>query len=209
MTGTGASNRVSLTFTPTAGTLTLTVTGTVTNAQVEAGGFATSYIPTAGATATRAIDSATMPTSPWFTGPTAFSYVIEAALVAIGAAPVAFDLDDGTTSNRTQLGYTANTAALVFFQNLAGAGTATMACGTATPGVPYKAGASTISGAHQCAFNGTVNAVGGSSANAPPTGITTARLARPLAATQGAQWLRRVRYWPRALSAAELQSATT
>ena len=34
-TGTGESNRVSLTFTPSAGTLTLTVSGTVTHAQLE------------------------------------------------------------------------------------------------------------------------------------------------------------------------------
>ena len=43
-TGTGEANRVSLTFTPTAGALTLTVSGTVTNAQLEAGAFRTSYI---------------------------------------------------------------------------------------------------------------------------------------------------------------------
>ena len=35
LVGTGAGNRVSLTFTPTAGTLTLTVSGSVTNAQLE------------------------------------------------------------------------------------------------------------------------------------------------------------------------------
>jgi hypothetical protein len=43
-TGTGEANRVSLTFTPTAGALTLTVSGTVTNAQLEPGAFRTSYI---------------------------------------------------------------------------------------------------------------------------------------------------------------------
>ena len=40
LTGTGAAQRVSLTFTPTAGTLTLTVTGSVVNAQLESGAFA-------------------------------------------------------------------------------------------------------------------------------------------------------------------------
>ena len=60
-TGTGAyPTRTTLTFTPTAGTLTLTVTGTVQFANLEVGGFATSYIPTGAATATRNADIATM-----------------------------------------------------------------------------------------------------------------------------------------------------
>jgi hypothetical protein len=46
LVGTGVSNRVSLTFTPTAGTLTLTVSGTVSNAQLEARSSATAYTPT-------------------------------------------------------------------------------------------------------------------------------------------------------------------
>jgi hypothetical protein len=49
--------RATLTFTPSAGTLTVTVSGTVTNANLEVGSFASSWIPTTGSTATRAADS--------------------------------------------------------------------------------------------------------------------------------------------------------
>lgn len=41
--GTGAGNRVTLTFTPTAGSLTLTISGSVTLAQLEIGSSATAY----------------------------------------------------------------------------------------------------------------------------------------------------------------------
>ena len=53
LVGTGANNRVTLSFTPTAGNLTLTVSGTVTNWQLEAGSNATSYIPTVNGSVTR------------------------------------------------------------------------------------------------------------------------------------------------------------
>lgn len=59
-TGVGEANRVSLEFTPSAGTLTLTVSGTVSNAQLEPGEFGTSWISTTGSAATRAADIATI-----------------------------------------------------------------------------------------------------------------------------------------------------
>ena len=61
LAGTGANNRVSLTFTPTAGALILTVTGTVTNAQLENQSLASSYIATAGTAVTRPIETFRLP----------------------------------------------------------------------------------------------------------------------------------------------------
>ena len=59
LNGTGATNRVALTFTPTAASLTMTVTGDVRLAQLETGDFASDYVPNpnAGAGATAAADS--------------------------------------------------------------------------------------------------------------------------------------------------------
>ena len=56
LVGTGANNRVSLTFTPTAGNLTLTVSGSVTNWQLEAGSNVTSLIKTVSGSVTRNAD---------------------------------------------------------------------------------------------------------------------------------------------------------
>lgn len=56
LSGTGATDRVSLTFTPSAGTLTVTPSGTVDEAQLETGNNATSPVSTAGSPVTRTND---------------------------------------------------------------------------------------------------------------------------------------------------------
>ena len=77
LVGTGTNNRVTLTFTPTAGDLTLTVSGTVTDWQLEAGSNATSYIPTVTGSVTRNGDYAYKSNIPDLIGQTEGSIYVE------------------------------------------------------------------------------------------------------------------------------------
>ena len=102
-TGTGEANRVSLIFTPTAGTLTLTVSGTVSNAQLEPGAFRTSYIPTTGSAATRNADVVSITGtnfSSWYRQDegTVFTNAINPAI-----STTAFTISDGSINNRISL----------------------------------------------------------------------------------------------------------
>src|SRR4029077_1168779 len=103
LVGTGAfPTRVSLTFTPTAGTLTCTVTGSVLNAQLEAGAFATSYIPTTAAAVTRNADVCTGSTASWYNAAAsslAIEYIVPYSTPSAVATPVAVQIDDGTNNN--------------------------------------------------------------------------------------------------------------
>ena len=91
-TGTGEQNRVSLTFTPTAGTLTVTPSGDVSDAQLEVGSTPSSYIPNlaASGTVTRAADTLTIPSAnlPW--NPLAVSIQMEGTMTYA---------DDGTADS--------------------------------------------------------------------------------------------------------------
>jgi hypothetical protein len=106
--GTGAfPARKTLTFTPTAGTLTCTVSGTVEKAQLELGAFATSYIPTTTAQVTRAVDAAVMTGtnfSGWYNAAAGTLYADgRFASAAVTTFPVMVSIDDNSTSNRFQI----------------------------------------------------------------------------------------------------------
>jgi hypothetical protein len=101
LTGTGASNRVSTTFTSTAAVLTLTITGSVTNAQLEAGSFATSYIPTTSASVTRNADTCSKTSVTALIGQTEGTLFAEFTLDYINSTIYrnAININDGTYSN--------------------------------------------------------------------------------------------------------------
>lgn len=208
--------RNALTFTPTAGTLTATVTGSVLDAQLEAGAFVTSYIPTAGAAVTRAADVATMPLGSWFSL-TAGTLEIESIAPLIQPNtffPASVSLSDGTANNLINLFRTgpANvyrcsviTGGVAAFDSFALSGAAPVAGATARMAVTWSGTAWTFQ-----ANPGT-----------GPTPLVTGSGAYPVALsvmTLGAAiggpspldgYMRRVRFWPRAMSGAELQAMTT
>ena len=105
--GTGAyPSRKTLTFTPTAGVLTLTVTGTVEYAQLEVGAFATSFIPTDATSKTRNADVAVMTGtnfSSWFNASEGSFLTNFAFNNAAVTDSYAFEIDDATTANRVSI----------------------------------------------------------------------------------------------------------
>jgi len=105
--GTGAyPTRTTLTFTPTAGSLTLTVTGSVSQAQLEAGSFPTSYIPTTTASVVRSADVCSYTDVSSFYNPAAGTLVGDLILYtpSTSSAPELFRF--GAGNNRIQLGVT-------------------------------------------------------------------------------------------------------
>jgi hypothetical protein len=216
LTGTGAfPARVSLVFTPSGGTLTLTVTGSVLNAQLEASnyGYPTSWIPTTGASVARAAEACSMSTAGWLNSATstlAIEYMVgqspnpSAALVRDACC-----ISDGSAANRLFLRAQGVSAAVATI------GT-TVASATTFSGAVGTTAANAVS-KFASAWNGTT-AVGSFNAGATvsysvgmPAGLTTLAAGNdyPGAAAYLNGWVRRVRYWSRALSNAELQAATT
>jgi hypothetical protein len=104
VTGTGAyPTRTTYLFTPTAGNLTLTVTGSVTNAQLEAGAFATSWITTTFLSSTRSADVCSI-TGANFTAmynQSEGSVLVEARTVTSGTRDLVSIDANGSTENIT------------------------------------------------------------------------------------------------------------
>jgi len=101
LVGTGANNRVTLTFTPSAGSLTLTVSGSCTNVNLEAGAFASSWIETTGSSAVRAGDVLTI-SSPGVTYPLTLFAEFE-RVVDTASSEIILEIDAGSNAERAVL----------------------------------------------------------------------------------------------------------
>jgi hypothetical protein len=204
--GTGAyPTRTTLTFTPSAGSLTLTVTGTVTEAQLEAGAFATSYIPTTTASVVRSADVCSI-TGGDFTG---FYNQSEGTLFAniqsTGTGdrrPVAFDIGN----NSQFYNFYATSTLSRYAQANGSLGSFTMA-GT-VPSTPLLYAGTLKHGDYSLALNGSI--VGSSAVSIGAT-FTTLRIGA--GGGGGGQFLcghiQAIRYYKKRLANAKLQSLTT
>jgi hypothetical protein len=209
LVGTGATQRVSVTFTPTAGSQTCTVTGIVSNAQLEAGAFATSYIPTTSAAVARAADDCKILPSnmaPWFVSPGG-SWMAEF-----------LNLDPTTGKDALIIAQLVTGGLVPLYRNSAGNlgqydGAGIMAAGAVAANVVSK-GASTwqVGLAKVCLNGGAVAATAALTGTYAPLATSGVYfLATAVAAPNNVMsgYIRRVRYWSRVLTDGELQQVTT
>jgi hypothetical protein len=210
LVGTGANTRVSLTFTPTAGSLTLTVSGSVTNANLEIGSFSTSWIPTTGTAATRTADVVSISGSNyagWFNGSefTVFADVVRSYSGNFSGFPTVYSFHDGSDSNRSLVFGTSNN-----FSPIATSGGVSqldfVTTGITQFPAPNRIAHALRANSSRIAFNG-VSATEDTTVTMP-VGMNAVAIG---SARSGLQWngpLRRLTFWPQALSTTTLQSIT-
>ena len=210
LVGSGAfPTRSTLSFTATAGTLTLTVTGTVSYAQLEALSFPTSYIATAGASATRIADVVTMTGtnfSSWYNSSYG-TYAINATFRNISNPSTTVLYGTSDASGFTNTFYTVmNASGAIVYVN--GFGVL-----TASANVPFKLASNYVYGApgttSSSANGGAVSPVNQSwTSPHPPTKLAIG--SSPWANDSNMTgWIQRFAYYPVAVSNNELISLTS
>lgn len=175
-------------------------------AQLEAGSFPSTYIPTTTASVTRNADVLTYP----FSGNgidatgTVFAQIVPSG--ALGANAGFLQITDGTVNNQQQL---QRTSAGVFLGVTVSGGVSTGVCTTATSLTPgsvsraaYTYGANNFIA---CANAGTVAT---DVSGAVPTGLTTINVGFASGNTGWFGTLRNIRIWQTQFSAAQLQAIT-
>ena len=200
--GAGAyPTRKTYTFTPSDGSLTLTVTGTVQFANLEAGAFETSYIPTGAASATRAADVVTCTGSAfsqWFNASEG-ALVVEFVPGSLSNTPAVLTTYPGGYGNNQASASTvswwdgvSNTSATLPVSAPAGA--------SRRMAIAYDGSSYAL-----CGNGGSVVTAGRAPWASTPTSVQ-------LGSISGAQWIngtiKRVRYWRKRLTNAQLQALT-
>lgn len=177
----------------------------VWGAQLEAGSFATSYIPTGASSVTRSADVASVATSAFPYSSTEGSLVAAFTPVSVAAARRAAQLDDATADERITLGIDSTPNGLMTVID-GGSSQASIATGTPAANTTMKLAARYKVNDFAVSANGA--AVGTDTSGTLPT-MNTLRLGSGTSSTEPLNgWLRQITYLPRALTDAELQTRT-
>jgi hypothetical protein len=174
--------------------------------QLEQGAFATSYIPTTTAAATRAADSAVVTPISSFYNQSEGTMLSEFQAVSLDATHLGFD--DASANNRIHLTIPANGIPAV--ATTAGGSTqvAGIAIGSAvTSGQINKFAVALSQDDFQAARNGTLGTA--DTSGLMPTGISRMQIGRRQSTAVYTGHIRKVAYWPRRLSNTLLQQLTT
>lgn len=186
-----------------------TFTGTIVAGalQLEVGSYPTSYIPTAGTAATRALEVPSC-TPSWYSNVEGSCFVEYDAGIYAGRSPFMWSFDDGTTSNRWY--GTSSTVSASSINSVAGVDQGTVTRNVAqAPNTVYRFAARVKPNDFRCAQNGTLG--GFDVTGALTTGVTTLRLGQsPSGAITAALsgHIRRFKYIALGLTDTQLQEIT-
>ena len=204
--GTGAyPSRRTLTFTATAGVLTCIVTGTVQYAQLEAGTFPTSYIPTAASTVTRAPDNAAITGAnfpPWYNYNEGSIVVSGDSFRGTAGSARNFQFDDGASANNIR-------AAGQSVLQVIDASVVQASLGP-TPLIPFDGTVYKFASAYRLNdfASVTTGAVATDTSGTVPIAITQLVLGAGAGANYLNGHLRNITYYPARLTDAQLQALT-
>ena len=178
-------------------------------AQLEAGAFATSYIPTTSASATRSADVASVGTSAFPYSATEGTLVVSAVPSSVGTAGLKSfaSLSDGTANNRAYLFVESALTSVRTSVSSGGATQASISLGNATANTALKV--SSAFAANN--VNGALNGVAGTDDTVAvvPSAATTLHIGgNHVGGDPLNGWIRQITYLPRRLSNAELQART-
>jgi hypothetical protein len=198
-----------MTFTATAEPLIVIPYGNVAEAQLEAGSFPTSYIPTSGSQQTRSADLASIPVTAFGYNQDAGTIVVEASKFGNNNYPRTAMLDSSTEANSIGLGAWDDPTALFGFIVSGGVVQASIwlgANGSVGTSV-FKHGLAFTENSANAAVNGFI---GSEDTTVTLPEVTTLRLGRNEQISQHLNGhIKSLKYFPRRLTDAQLQELTS
>lgn len=204
LVGTGTDNRVSLTLTATAGTLTLTTSGTVSRAMLTSGAVVLPYVESAGATVTRNADSMAISGSDF----TDFYNAVEGTFYAefmfpnASAFGYAVTLFDGATAILGLVRSSANSVDVLS----SGGWNAAITGPANNPSTTMKAAFSYSSVGMRLGVNGVASYSDATIVMKAANSIQVCRSSSGSLQPNG--YIRRLTYWPKALTQSQLEALT-